>query len=108
MKPLLLVASFALILTACTPAQIGTDIALAGQTAPVVCAAVGGGSACGPVATDVGDVAKLVQDILDSLPKSPAPTPYSSAGTVGLVYRGVTIALPASLVPEVQARLGKQ
>ena len=78
-----------------------------GTAAPLVCSLAGASAAtvCGPVATDVSDVARLVADILAGLPKAAAaPSP----GPAGLRYRGCTIVLPAGVeATAVSGRLGK-
>ena len=69
-----------------------------------VCVLAGGGTACGPVATDVSDVAKLIADIVAALP---AAMRGASSGPVvkAFVYRGVNVTLPASIADAVRTKL---
>jgi hypothetical protein len=103
--------------TGCTAAE-RADVAVASNVAsaltPLVCAGItaagqaAAGSACGTVDTDVSDVSKLVQSIIDSLPPAPpaARALPMAAAPAGFVYRGVALTFPsAELAAQVRARL---
>lgn len=104
--------------TGCTPAE-RTDLAIGSNVvtavSPLVCAGLtaagqaSAGTVCGTVTTDVSDVSKLIQTIIDSLP-APAPAarvlPMAAPSPVGFTYRGLTVTLPsADLAAKVQAKL---
>lgn len=97
--------------TGCTPAEratAGTVLGGIGSAAPVACAVVAGlaGTVCpANLGNDVSDVAKLVQDILASLPPGMRAPGLSPQTPKSFVYAGAVVTLPAAQADAVWARL---
>lgn len=94
--------------TAADRATAGTVLGGIGSAAPVACAVVAGlaGTVCPANAgNDISDVAKLVQDILASLPPGMRAPGLSPQTPKSFTYGGAVITLPAAQADAVWARL---
>jgi hypothetical protein len=99
--------------TGCTPQARGTGesalntiSSVGNQAGPAVCQYVGAqGTACGAVVQDVSDVAKLIADILATIPNA-ATKGTIDTKPVQFMVRGVAVTLPAFQAAFVRAHLG--